>query len=111
MPHVLFVYDNPDSVAALPEESRQAVYREYESLAGIPDMVGHRLKPGAPGTTLTVGDDPERPQLEPVAADGLRIVGFYLLGTDDPDRAAELAARIPAARLGGAIEIHRLAGE
>jgi hypothetical protein len=111
MPHVLFVYDRPDSLAALPEESRQAVYREYQSLAEIPGMAGHRLQPGDPGATLIVRDDPERPQLEPVATDGLRIVGFYLLDTDDPGRAAQLAARIPAARLGGAIEIHRLAGE
>lgn len=111
MPHVLFVYDNPDSLATLPEESRQAVYQEYQALAELPDMVGHRLQPGAPGATLTVTDDCERPRLEPVATDGLRIIGFYLLATDDADRATQLAARIPAARLGGAIEIHRLAGE
>jgi len=34
-----------------------------------------------------------------------------MLATDDPVRAAQLAARIPAARLGGAIEVHRLADE
>ena len=50
MPHVLFVYDHADSPAAVPEETRQAVYREYQALAEIPDMVGHRLQPGAPGT-------------------------------------------------------------
>lgn len=111
MPHVLFVYDRPDSLAAVPEETRQAVYREYQGLADVPDMVGHRLQPGAPGTTLTVTDDGEPPRLEPIAADDLRIIGFYVLATDDADRALELAARIPAARMGGAIEIHRLAGE
>lgn len=111
MPHVLFVYDRADSPAAVPEETRQAVYREYQALAEIPDMVGHRLQPGAPGTLMTVTDDRERPRLEPVAAEGLRIIGFYVLATDDADRATELAARIPAARMGGAIEIHRLAGE
>lgn len=111
MPHVLFVYDRPDSLAGLPEETRQAVYRNYAALAEIPGMAGYRLQPGAPGTTLTVTDDRERPRLEPVGTDGLRIIGFYVLATDDADRARELAARIPAARLGGAIEIHRLAGE
>lgn len=110
MPHVLFVYDRADSPAAVPEETRQAVYQN-EALAEIPDMVGHRLQPGAPGTLMTVTDDRERPRLEPVAAEGLRIIGFYVLATDDADRATELAARIPAARMGGAIEIHRLAGE
>lgn len=110
MPHVLFVYDRPDSLAALAEDARQEVYRQYEALAEIPDMVGHRLLPGVPGTTLTVTDD-EQPKLEPVASGGRRIIGFYVLTTDDVDRARQLAARIPAARLGGAIEIHRLAGE
>jgi len=111
MPHVLFVYDRHDSLTAVPEETRRAVHREYQALAEIPDMVGHRHQSGAPGTTLTVPDDHEQPRLEPIAADGLRIIGFYVLATDDTDRATHLAARIPAARLGGAIEIHRLAGE
>jgi hypothetical protein len=31
--------------------------------------------------------------------------GYYLLSADDLDAAIELAARIPAARLGGAIEV------
>ena len=110
MPHVLFVYDRPDSLATLPEKSRQAVYREYRALAEIPEMVGHRIQPGAPGARLTVTDH-ERPQLDPVASAGPRIIGFYLLATDDFDHATQLAARIPAARMGGAIEIHRLAGE
>lgn len=108
MPHVLFVYDSPDSLAALSEESRQAVHREYEALAEIPEMNGHRIQPGAPGVRLTVTDH-GGPKLDPVAAAGPRIIGFYLVATDDSDHAAHLAARIPAARLGGAIEIHRLA--
>ena len=110
MPLVLFVYDHPDALAALTDEGRQAVYREYEALTDVPDMAGHRLQPGS-GQTLTVSGDPRQPHLEPVAPNGLRITGFYLLATDDADRAAELAARIPAARFGGSIAIHRLAGE
>jgi hypothetical protein len=33
------------------------------------------------------------------------IGGYYLLEADDLDATIELAARIPAARLGGAVEI------
>jgi hypothetical protein len=75
MPHVLFVYDRPDSLTTAPEETRQAVYREYQTLADIPHMVGHRLDPGDPGTILTVTDDDELPRLEPVVTDGLRSSG------------------------------------
>ncbi len=34
--------------------------------------------------------------------------GYYLLEADDLDTAIEIAARIPAARLGGAIEVRPL---
>jgi hypothetical protein len=34
--------------------------------------------------------------------------GIYLLEADDLDRALELAARIPAARMGGAVEVRPL---
>jgi hypothetical protein len=34
--------------------------------------------------------------------------GIYLLEADDLDRALELAARIPTARLGGAVEVRPL---
>jgi hypothetical protein len=37
--------------------------------------------------------------------------GFYLIEADDLDQATELAARIPAARFGGAIEIRPLMGK
>jgi hypothetical protein len=33
------------------------------------------------------------------------IGGFYLLEADDLDRALELAARVPASRYGGAVEV------
>jgi hypothetical protein len=111
MSHVLFVYDRPDSLAALAEESRQAVYREYEALSGVPDMIGYRLQSGSTGTTITATDEDREPRLEPAPTEGLRLIGFYVIATDDADRARQLAARIPAARLGGAIEIHRLADE
>jgi hypothetical protein len=39
------------------------------------------------------------------------LVGFYVLETADAERALELAARIPAARLGGSIQVHPLVKE
>jgi hypothetical protein len=36
------------------------------------------------------------------------LVGYYVFEADDLDEAIELAARIPAARLGGAIEVRPL---
>lgn len=50
-------------------------------------------------------------RLQPVPAGGLRIIGLYILATDDSERAMQLATRIPAARRVGVIEILRLLGE
>jgi hypothetical protein len=47
---------------------------------------------------------------EPFTED-IPLAGFYLLDTDDRERALEIAARIPAARLGGAVEVRPLVGE
>ena len=37
------------------------------------------------------------------------IGGYFLLEADDLDAAIELAARVPAARLGGAVEVRPIA--
>jgi hypothetical protein len=49
------------------------------------------------GQTVTAGG--------PFAEAGEPLGGYYLIEADHPAAAIELAARIPAARLGGAIEI------
>jgi hypothetical protein len=41
----------------------------------------------------------------PTAANGEALAGYLLFETDDQDAAIELAARIPQARMGGAIEV------
>src|ERR1035441_5237117 len=55
---------------------------------------------GQDGRTLTTdGPFPETKEA---------LGGYYLLEADDLDTAIELAARIPAARMGGAIEVRPL---
>jgi EmrB/QacA subfamily drug resistance transporter len=111
MTYVLFVYDRPDSLATVPEDARQAIYREYQTLSQTPDLAGHRLHPTHTSTTLTIRDDREELRPEPVLRGDLQLTGFYLLETDDADHAKRIAARIPAARLGGAIEVRPLVSE
>ena len=111
MSHVLLVYDLPDSLATASDETRQAIYREYQALAQTPDLAGHRLQPGVPAITLTIRDGSEQLAPDSVLQGSHRLIGFYIVETDDADHARRLAARIPAARIGGAVEIHRLADE
>ena len=110
MPHVLFVYDHPDALAALTDEGRQAVYREYEALTDVPDMSGHRLQPGS-GQTLTVSGDPRA--AAPRACGSDRLADHRVRPARHRRRRPRGGAgrRIPAAPFGGFIAIHPLAGE
>ncbi len=107
MTYVLFVYDRRDSVARPPEDRRQAIFGEYEALQALPNLAGHRLEPAAEAVTVRVVGGRRTLAPEPVG-DEPPLAGFYLLDTDDREHALDVAARIPAARLGGAVEVRRL---
>lgn len=111
MTYALLVYDRDDSLAGLSEPERAAIHTEYENFARTVGIRGYRLQPPDRATTLRIhgGSDDFSPGA--VANDVLPLAGFYLVDSDDPERAAELARQIPAARLGGAIQIHPLVGE
>ena len=111
MRYVLFVYDRPDSLASLSEAARRVVYSEYEALSEIAGLVGHRLQPRATVTTMRIRAGENELQSGPLAEDSMPLAGFYLLESADLDRAIEIARCIPAARLGGAVEIHPLVTE
>ncbi len=103
----LLVYDTPDSLEPLAEDERQAVYAEFVAISQLPNIVGHRLQPEAAVTlSLSNGEILTKPGLHDDAQQ--QLAGFYLLETDDADYALEIAARIPTARLGGAVEVQPL---
>ena len=84
---------------------------EYLALRDDPRVVGGaRLKPVETATTVRVTDG------EPLITDGPfadtkeAFGGFYVLEADDLDGALEIAARIPAARLGGSVEVRPMVG-
>lgn len=111
MTYVMFVYDRPDSLATLSDEEKKLVYRDYEALGGIPRLSGHRLQAPDSATTLRIRDGARELLRGPLRQEGELLIGFYLLDTHERDEALEIAARIPAARLGGTIEVRPLASE
>ena len=111
MRYVLLVYDRPDSLEDLSEPKREAVYREYESLSEIAGLVGHRLQPPPTARTLRVRAGELELQSGPFPHDSIPLAGFYLLESADLEGAIEIAGRIPAAQLGGAVEIRPLVTE
>ena len=110
MTYILFVYDRADPLADMPEEAQQAIFAEYQDLQTLPGLVGHRLEAASSALTVRHRDNERTIEHEPFNRE-LPLAGFYLLDTDDPEQAIDIAARIPAARLGGAVEIRPLRTE
>jgi hypothetical protein len=91
-------------------KSLLAEHRERRgAISDAPGVYGGAwLQPPDAATTLRMNET------EPITTDGPFaetkefLGGFYLLEADDEDAALELAKRVPAARLGGAIEVRPL---
>lgn len=111
MAYALLVYDRADSLAHRSEQEKATIHAEYEQFARTDGLRGYRLQPADRATTLRIDGDGEQLTPGPAADTPLPLAGFYLVDTDDPERARALARRIPAARLGGAVQIHPLVGE
>jgi hypothetical protein len=91
---------------ALPADEQKAVYKDYAAINQTPG-VKPGLALGLPekATTVRVEDGKlvtsEGPYLGLTGAVG----GCFIFESDDIDAAVEFASRIPAARLGGAVEV------
>ena len=94
----------------LPDDDKQAVYRSYQEVNETPGVTpGVRME--APESATTVRVDGSRTLVTdgPFVEIKEAIGGYLFLDADDLDAAIALAALIPAARMGGAIEIRPLA--
>ena len=92
--------------ASLSEDERKAVYADYQAINQTPGVTPG-LGLGAPetATTVRVQDGKTLTTDGPFVEIKEAVGGYLLFEADDLDAAIELAARIPAARLGGAIEV------
>jgi hypothetical protein len=113
MKYLLLIYQvdaptprSPEDWARLTEEEQQAVYRDYGTIAQTPGVTsGQQLVDPEFASTVRVQDGKTLVTDGPFAETKESIGGYLLFEADDLDAAIELAARIPAARLGGAIEV------
>jgi hypothetical protein len=98
-------YD-PDEWARLSEDEQKAVYRDYQAVNATPGVSpGLQLTPPEAATTVRVEDGRTLVTDGPFVAIKEALGGYLVFEADDLDAAIELAARIPAARLGGAVEV------
>jgi len=97
---------DPEAWATLPEEEQKAVYADYQAISSDPRVTpGLQLAPGSTATTVRVQDGRTLTTDGPFVELKESLDGWLIFEADDLDAAIEFAARIPAARLGGAIEV------
>jgi hypothetical protein len=97
---------DPDAWARLSEEEQQAVYRDYQAISQTPGVSsGVQMEPPEMATTVRVQDGKTLTTDGPFVEMKEALGGYLFFEADDLDAAIELASRIPAARMGGAIEV------
>ncbi len=106
MQYALLIYSQPGAAEALSDTEREANHREYLELRKRPEVTGGAsLYPAETATTVRLQDGRTLVTDGPFADTKEILAGFYLVEAEDLDAATEFAARIPAARMGGSIEI------
>lgn len=101
---------SPEAWATLSEEEQKTVYSDYREISATPGVTpGDQLAPPETATTVRVQDGRTLVTDGPFAELKEAIGGYLLFEADDLDAAIALAARIPAARLGGAVEVRPIA--
>jgi hypothetical protein len=112
MQYVLLIYQGTTPLPGSPEwehlseEEQKAIYADYGAVnqtAGVTPGLPLGLPENA--TTVRVQDGKTLTTDGPFVAIKEALGGYFVFEADDLDAAIELASRIPAARLGGAIEV------
>jgi hypothetical protein len=108
MKYVMLIYQGTalEQAAALSEEEQKQIYADYGAINETPGVT-----PGVPmglpenATTVRVEDGRTVTTDGPFVGVKEAVGGWFVLEADDLDAAIEVAVRVPATRLGGAIEI------
>jgi len=106
MKYALLIYGSPDHLAGKSEAEVRSVIGEYEAIGASPGVLGsQQLQPATTATTVRVENGDALLTDGPFVDAKEYLGGFFLLEADDLDAATAMAARIPAARMGGAVEV------
>ncbi len=101
---------SPDEWARLSEDEQKAVYTAYQEINQTQGVTsGLQLEDPETATTVRVKDGETLTTDGPFVAVKEALGGYLVYEADDLDAAIELASRIPAARMGGAVEVRPIA--
>lgn len=97
---------DPQAWARLSQEEQAAVFADYKAINETPGVTsGMQMESPEMATTVRVEDGKTLSTDGPFAEMKEALGGYLFYEAHDIDAAIELASRIPAARLGGAIEV------
>jgi hypothetical protein len=110
MKYMLLIYSNEARRRAdfdnLSEAEQNGILGEYFAISETPGVIdGAQLQPAETATTVRVKQGNALTTDGPFAETKEVLGGFYMLEADDLDAALEIAARVPAARMGGSVEV------
>jgi hypothetical protein len=94
----------------LPDDEKKRIYQDYEALNKTPGLTAG-LPMGLPADATTVRVEGGRTETRggPFVDARGAVGGYFVLEAESLDAAVAVASRIPAARLGGAVEIRPVA--
>jgi hypothetical protein len=97
---------SPEDWSKLSEDEQKAVYADYQAVSETPGVTpGVQLDEPETATTVRVEGGETLTTDGPFVTVKEALGGWLLFEADDLDAAIELASRIPAARMGGAVEV------
>jgi hypothetical protein len=106
MQYALMIYSDPACYEALPEAERATVTADFSALTDDARAVSTvRLQSAETATCVRVTGGRTLMTDGPFADTKEVLGGFWLVEAANLDDAVELAARIPAARFGGVVEV------
>ena len=101
--------NTPDAWARLSDDEKQAIQADYQAVSETPGVTpGLWMQAPEAATTVRVQDGKTLTTDGPFATVKEALGGWLVFEADDIDAAIDLASRIPAARLGGAVEVRPL---
>ena len=109
MKYLLQIYPDAAEFAGLSAREQEAIVGEYIAIRQSPGVIGgEQLQPVGTATTVRVQNGETLLTDGPFMDAKEHLGGFMLVEANDLDAALAIAARIPAARKGGAIEVRPL---
>jgi hypothetical protein len=112
MKYLLLIHQGTTPLPGTPEwdglsaDEQNGVWTDYQAVNGTPGVTpGLWLESPEAATTVRVDDGKTLTTDGPFVAVKEALGGYLVFEAPDLDAAIELASRIPAARLGGAVEV------